>query len=365
MSSSIDINSDEITTATCSKDDNDSTEDIALAAKQLTLQIDHLSIENEESHIPSATESTINAKNITTCAACGNEGDADSMNICNKCKMAHYCNAACKKKHKSKHKKKCERRVAELHFEKLFKKPPRNKEDCPICMLPLPPPLSYKNHQGTTFQSCCGKIICNGCIYAMKETRGEITYLCPFCKTPAAKSVEEEVTRLGKLMERGNADACYQLAAYYKDGRMGLPQDGAKSSGLYLKAGELGCADGYHNLGTSYYAGMGVEVDMKKATQYWELAVMDGSVESRHNLGILEGKAGNDHRAMKHFLLAASVGYKYSLDAVKQGFMNGHASKDQYANALREYQKSHEEIKSDARDKAQAYLNDKGGTTFS
>ena len=52
MSSSIDINSDEITTATCSKDDNDSTEDIALAsAKQLTLQIDHLSIENEESHI--------------------------------------------------------------------------------------------------------------------------------------------------------------------------------------------------------------------------------------------------------------------------------------------------------------------------
>ena len=48
-----------------------------------------------------------------------------------------YCNAACKKKHRSKHKKKCERRVAELHDEALFKQPPL-KEDCPICFLPLP-----------------------------------------------------------------------------------------------------------------------------------------------------------------------------------------------------------------------------------
>ena len=75
-----------------------------MAAKKLTLQTDHLSIENEESHIPSATESTISAKNIITCAACGKEGEDDNMNICNKCKMVYYCNVACKKKHKSKHK---------------------------------------------------------------------------------------------------------------------------------------------------------------------------------------------------------------------------------------------------------------------
>ena len=47
------------------------------------------------------------------------------MNICNKCKTVHYCNVACKKKHKSKHKKKCDRRVAELHEEALFSEPPR------------------------------------------------------------------------------------------------------------------------------------------------------------------------------------------------------------------------------------------------
>ena len=44
------------------------------------------------------------------------------MNTCNKCKMVKYCNAACKKKHRTKHKKKCERRVAELHDEQLYSK---------------------------------------------------------------------------------------------------------------------------------------------------------------------------------------------------------------------------------------------------
>ena len=49
---------------------------------------------------------------VDVCANCGKEGS--DLNICNKCKAARYCNAACKKKHRTKHKKKCERRVSEL-----------------------------------------------------------------------------------------------------------------------------------------------------------------------------------------------------------------------------------------------------------
>ena len=140
MSSSTD-DADNTRTRTCAidKEGDDSIKDIA-ATKQLTLQIDNLSIENEESHIPSAMASTNNADNIdnvTTCAACGKEGEEVSMNICNKCKTVHYCNVSCKKKHKSKHKKKCDRRVAELHDVDLFKEP-SPREECPICMLPLP-----------------------------------------------------------------------------------------------------------------------------------------------------------------------------------------------------------------------------------
>ena len=73
---------------------------------------------------------------VSVCANCGKEGS--NLNFCNKCKEATYCNAACKKTHRSKHKKQCERRVAEMHDEALFNEPPPQDGDCPICFLQLP-----------------------------------------------------------------------------------------------------------------------------------------------------------------------------------------------------------------------------------
>ena len=285
------------------------------------------------------------------CANCGKEGDGDNiMNTCNKCDLVAYCNATCKKKHKSKHKKKCERRAAGLFDEKLFKEPPP-REECPICMLPLP--LYNKE---ITFHSCCGKDICNGCIIAMVERKGT-NILCAFCRTPSAESDEELVERTNNLIDKGNADACNSLAGYYANGTMGLPQDMAKSNELNLKAGELGCAEAYFNLGNAYDNGRGVEIDEEKAKYYWELAAMNGSGNARHNLGCTEGEAGNLHRACKHFILAARAGYKLSLDAVKTGFRSGIVTKDEYAQTLRAYHESQTEMKSEARDKAEAFSN--------
>ena len=327
-----------------------STEDIDTAAKQLTLQIEDLSIENEEGDIPTAMASTDKINSASTCAACGKEGEEGSMNICNKCKMVHYCNVACKKKHKSKHKKKCDRRVAELHDEALFNEsPPR--EECPICMLPLP-------LDGSTFHPCCGKLICDGCIYAMtiegvrKGTKKEEMGMCAFCRTLRPISNEEEVRRVKKLMKSGNADACKQLAGYYADGVCGMQQDIAKATELWLKAGELGCAEGYYNLGNSYYYGRGVEIDKKKAKHYWELAAMTGDVDARYNLGCMEGRAGNHERAYKHYILSAKGGYKGSLEFVKKGFTKGFVTKDEYESTLRAHHECQAEMKSEMRDKA-------------
>ena len=262
--------------------------------------------------------------------------------------MVKYCNAACKKKHRSKHKKECERRVAELHDEELFKEhPPR--EDCPICFLKLPVDPSH-----TVFKSCCGKSICCGCIYAMGEEargRGKIN-LCAFCRVPNPSSAEEIVKRVKKLSEAGNAYAFHTLGGYYADGDS-VPQDYEKANELYRRAGQLGCAEAYYNLGNSYYYGRGVEVDKKKANDYYELAAMNGSIYARYNLGCDELEAGNHHRAFKHFVLSARAGDKKSLDKVKQGFMNGFVAKDEYANTLRAYQQQHDEMKSDDRDKAE------------
>ena len=264
------------------------------------------------------------------------------MNTCNKCKSVKYCNAACKKKHRTKHKKKCDRRVAELYDEKLFKEV-EIVDECPICLLTLP--LEADKSQ---LQTCCGKIICHGCIYAMFMSEGKD--LCAFCRTPQTYSKKEEVERTKALMEKGSSAAFYYLARCYADGSCGLLKDESKANELCLKAVELGSAKGYHSLGHSYDFGRGVDVDKKKAKYYYELAAMGGHVIARHNVGCEEGATGNEHRAMKHFMISARAGYKESLEAVKEGFMDGQVTKDEYASTLRAYHERQKEMKSKERD---------------
>jgi len=305
----------------------------------------------DQNNIDNITECSINSmamNDMSTCANCGKEGISSDMNKCNKCKQVKYCNAACKKKHRKKHKKACEKRVAELHEEALFKEPPP-PEECPICMLPLP-----INSNRSMFKSCCGKLICTGCIYAMVKSGG--ADLCAFCRTPRPSSDEEEIKRTNNLIELGNAKACHFLAGVYASGRYGLPQNRVKAHELWLKAGELGHTDGYFNLGDSYHEGLGVEVNKKKAKRYFELAAMNGNVIARQNLGVLENKAGNHHRAFKHWLIAARAGETTSLDIVKRGFKGGLITKDEYADILRAYQARQEEMKSDERDEAAEVL---------
>ena len=73
--------------------------------------------------------------------------------------------------------------------------------------------------------------------------------LCAYCRAPPAYSDEEEVERTEKLMEKGNARAFYMLGGHYANRTRGMPQDEAKACELYLKAGKLGCAGAYFNLG--------------------------------------------------------------------------------------------------------------------
>ena len=115
-----------------------------------------------------------------------------------------------------------------------------------------------------------------------------------------------------KLMEANNARAFHRMAGIYSNGYHGVPQDYRKAVELWLRAGELGCAGAYYNLGVFYNFGEGVEVDKKKAKNYWELAAMYGDVYARHNLGNEELEAGNYHQAYKHIILSANTGFKTS-----------------------------------------------------
>ena len=97
--------------------------------------------------------------NIILCANCGKgEESTGDLKSCTACKLVKYCNRDCQIAHRPQHKKACKQRAAELHDEVLFKDPP-SREECPICMLPLPLDMEH-----AAYYPCCGKLICNGCI---------------------------------------------------------------------------------------------------------------------------------------------------------------------------------------------------------
>jgi len=230
--------------------------------------------------------------------------------------------------------------------EELFKQPPQN-EDCSICCIQLPALWS-----GSKYMSCCGKEICSGC---QKRAGGS---LCPFCRTPTPITEEQIVTRNKKRIEKDDAYAIHNMGSYYHDGSYGMQQNHPKALEYWHRSGELGYAGSYHNIGTYYDLGYGVVADKKKAAYYWELAAMLGHVVARHNLGVVEENKGNLDRALKHYMIAVGIGCIESMENIKELFMDGYATQEDYEKALSTYQAYVDGIRSELRDKA-ASFNDR------
>ena len=103
---------------------------------ELCNNLDNCSISNGLTEGIGSISINNNTDVISICANCGKEDSSNEINnICNKCKQVKYCNAACKKKHRSKHKKDCEEHLrlaaeqaAKQHDIKLFKQPPHHKK---------------------------------------------------------------------------------------------------------------------------------------------------------------------------------------------------------------------------------------------
>jgi hypothetical protein len=92
-----------------------------------------------------------------------------------------YCGRDCQIAHRRQHKKACRKRAVELHDEALFRQPPQ-RDDCPICFLPLPELSS-----GRAFMPCCGKNICTGCRHEHEIQRSSRP-TCPFCRADTPSS---------------------------------------------------------------------------------------------------------------------------------------------------------------------------------
>jgi len=182
--------------------------------------------------------------------------------------------------------------------------------------------------------------------------------LCPFCRKPSAISDDELVKRYKNRAELNDALASRNLGSFYRLETYGFPQNYAKALELYHRAAELGDSQSYYSIGNAYEFGRGVDRDEKKAIHYWELAAMEGNVDAIFNLGVIEGKAGNMDRALKHFMNAIVGGYADSLEKVRDLYSWGYATKEDYTKAQQAYQAYVDDIKSDQRDEAAAFKDE-------
>jgi hypothetical protein len=281
------------------------------------------------------------------CAACGDSDDGGgSLKACTACNLVKYCNRTCQVAHRPAHKKACKKRVAELFDEELFKQPPPN-EDCPICYLRLP---IEEDQSG--YQSCCGKMLCCGCVYANTVAAADTErFKCFFCRTEGSYSVEVRIESMKKRVEANDAVAMYNLGTYYLLGTIGLRQDNAKALELYRRSAKLGHNFAHLNLSIFYQTGCIGEKDTRKATYHGQLGAMAGNVQARYNLGCAESDAGNMDRACKHWMISANDGCGLAMKAVQWGYKSGFVTKDDNAKTTRAYDNSISEMKSDDRDR--------------
>ncbi len=282
------------------------------------------------------------------CASCGIAGvDGIKLKDCDDCDLVKYCSGKCQEDHLPKHKKECKTRAAKLHDEILFKQPESNHfGDCPICCLPLPIDL-----QKSTLYPCCCKRLCDGCEHAntKREIEGRLEHTCPFCRTVETKTEEENIERLMKRVEADDPVAIGEMATRrYNEGDCKIAVE------YWTKATALGDAEANYQISSLYDEGEGVEKDEKRVLHHLTEAAIAGHPDARHYLGSFEGIKGRLDRAAKHYIIAAKLGYDDSLKAVKDLYITGHVSKDDFAAALRGHQSAVDATKSDQREAAEA-----------
>ncbi|EJK74510.1 hypothetical protein THAOC_03807, partial [Thalassiosira oceanica] len=312
--------------------------------------------EEDSTHNEGAVEEAEEDACIETCANCGKpESDTVTLKKCNACRLVKYCSVDCQKAHRKQHKKACKQRAEELKDEELFSRGHERPEGdfCPICTLPIPLPMD--DH--SLLSLCCMERTCHGCAFAAKE-RGMSN--CPFCRTPYPDPDNSDADTLAMVQARvlkKDPVAIHSLGKVYWHGVHGLQKDMRKAVELWTEAAELGSIEALFSLGVLYDRGEGgVEQDMAKAVGFYAKAAIQGHVESRYNLGGCEGQMGNYDRALRHYLISAKMGMKDSVEAIKPMFMDGIATKEQYAQSLRGYQDAVEEMKSHDRDEAKIDL---------
>ena len=226
--------------------------------------------------------------------------------------------------------------------------PITEREECPICLIPLP-----INENEIRFKICCGKCICNGCDYKqqMNDKKKGIQkheMKCAFCCQPQSTNTNKA---LKKLMKRKNPTAFITMSYQYLQGE-GVFQSNTKSLELLICAAELGKADAYGMIASSYEHGIAVELNMSKALEFYEVAAKKGSIPAHRWIAEIQNRNGNVDEGIKHYKVVACAGDKEAMDALMKCYKHELVTKEDLSQTLRVYQASSNAMKSKDRDDA-------------
>ena len=235
--------------------------------------------------------------------------------------------------------------------------PVPEREECPICLIPLP-----LTERQVVFMRCCGKCICAGCRYKQsmtdKDKKGANHSLkdskCPFCQQ---KDKNNAIKSLRKLMKKKNPRAFIEMARYYHLGDMGLIQSNTRALEMYICAAELGHAEAFVNIGCRYEEGTVVEQNLSKTLEYYEVAAKKGSLSAHRFLLMFHGTNGDIQTSIRHIKVAASAGDQESMDDLMKTYKGKLISKEELTQTLRAFQTSKDLTKSKDREDIHALID--------
>lgn len=147
---------------------------------------------------------------------------------------------------------------------------------------------------------------------------------------PGGHSVVDAVDFLRQKAGLGDAEAQFQLAVIYQNGRL-VPQDQPQAREWLLKAAEKGHVKAMFNLGVTYGEGLGVPVDDAQAFKWYQAAAEKGDPRAHFNLGIffIEGRGTpvDGPKANEHWFEAAVRGMHLAQVRLALSFARGDGGK--------------------------------------
>ena len=230
--------------------------------------------------------------------------------------------------------------------------PPPPQDECAICCYLLP----FRPNE-SVYKSCCGNMICLGCVLGQtrvrvigenvnvplkgskeeerefkmiyfreptpitgskEEERSELGSLCPFCN---AKNVSEnDNERLKKRLweridEYNDPAAMLILGIMYRDGKHGVSKNPTKAEELLQSSYDLGDADAAFHLAHMYSSSV-PNPEQAREIKYLEEGARRGSVPCLYSLGASANKSGNHAEAIRYWTTAARSGDDPSLQTL-------------------------------------------------